>query len=850
MMDSDEEDDDNCIFYGTPLEPIEEDEVPRKKPFTLEEQVAVDKQGRRRFHGAFTGGFSAGFFNSVGTLEGWKPSSFKSSRSERGEGFTQKPEDFMDEEDMDEFGIAPKVIKATSDYRDQQVKKRGRSRNLDGPIPGEPVLHSLLQPVRDTVGVRLLKKMGWKPGQGVGPRLTKLEKKNSKSQQKKENKVYGCSLPEEFHSENKKPDSSTEEDEDDEEILYAPDDIAPFKCMPKNDLFGIGYSGLDRRPILYGGKSIPQEKSILNIIDNKNKISISGQAFGVGAFEEEDEDIYSTEDMSHYDFSLEEKHEKKSQVKSTRWSQGIDANYAGSPLEGFVLAKTKQCIQHFPPPKLPPDFKPFHKIRQTRFEPSAEVSEPHGKKGLGRHDLTAAAREIILSETPRTPKLADIPQFVGQTEIKVETISDHESSEETAEPSTQVPLMSKDKTQFKPFVANPDKQRRYEQYLGLLKCNQKAKLSKLQPISMTEWERDRERVEFEQAAKLYKPLMGLMFDRFVSAMHPDVGDDGNNATITFPKEEESEKKKAAKLKMYGRLTRERTTWTPCSLLFKRFNVPDPGISAEPEVKRKSTKFSVFDFMATSSHNSAVATQERTEKTDERPRFESGAVPKVGQPNSDGDDVHQVPVSIQRSTHKEPKEADNLNDGDFPTNKIDLFKAIFLSSSDSETEEETTPQSQDIRVVESLSAATSGRTKSPITENTPIASELNVDRNTSPPRGVFANLDLDAINHRCRLQKDEEKVENPPKDECNSITKLIDADIDSGTYGPRLPDKFKMDVSHTIQAVSKPKVTSDSSSSDEVEWVEKSSHKSKKSKHHKSHRKKSKKHKSKHKHKRR
>lgn len=57
-----------------------------------------DKNGRRRFHGAFTGGFSAGYFNSVGSEEGWTPSTFKSSRSEKASSQFQKPEDFMDEE--------------------------------------------------------------------------------------------------------------------------------------------------------------------------------------------------------------------------------------------------------------------------------------------------------------------------------------------------------------------------------------------------------------------------------------------------------------------------------------------------------------------------------------------------------------------------------------------------------------------------------------------------------------------------------------------------------------------------------------------------------------------------------
>lgn len=44
------------------------------------EAFALDKDGRRRFHGAFTGGFSAGYWNTCGSKEGWVPAEFKSSR--------------------------------------------------------------------------------------------------------------------------------------------------------------------------------------------------------------------------------------------------------------------------------------------------------------------------------------------------------------------------------------------------------------------------------------------------------------------------------------------------------------------------------------------------------------------------------------------------------------------------------------------------------------------------------------------------------------------------------------------------------------------------------------------------
>lgn len=37
---------------------------------SLQSCLVTDEEGRRRFHGAFTGGFSAGYFNTVGSKEG------------------------------------------------------------------------------------------------------------------------------------------------------------------------------------------------------------------------------------------------------------------------------------------------------------------------------------------------------------------------------------------------------------------------------------------------------------------------------------------------------------------------------------------------------------------------------------------------------------------------------------------------------------------------------------------------------------------------------------------------------------------------------------------------------------
>lgn len=82
-----------------------------------------DDKGRQRLHGAWKGGWSAGYFNTVGSKEGWAPSSFHSSRSGKAQGATparptpQRPEDFMDDEDKEMLGLGQQMV-AREDYRE------------------------------------------------------------------------------------------------------------------------------------------------------------------------------------------------------------------------------------------------------------------------------------------------------------------------------------------------------------------------------------------------------------------------------------------------------------------------------------------------------------------------------------------------------------------------------------------------------------------------------------------------------------------------------------------------------------------------------------------------------------
>jgi hypothetical protein len=96
------------------------------------EQTVLDEQGRRRFHGAFTGGFSAGYFNTVGSKDGWTPGQFKSSRDTEASGAgggggkkgspqegggnkrrRARPEDFMDAEDLADAAVSGSTLTTT-----------------------------------------------------------------------------------------------------------------------------------------------------------------------------------------------------------------------------------------------------------------------------------------------------------------------------------------------------------------------------------------------------------------------------------------------------------------------------------------------------------------------------------------------------------------------------------------------------------------------------------------------------------------------------------------------------------------------------------------------------------------
>ncbi|XP_025222980.1 G patch domain-containing protein 1 [Theropithecus gelada] len=762
MAARDSDSDEDLVSYGTGLEPLEEGERP-KKPIPLQDQTVRDEKGRyKRFHGAFSGGFSAGYFNTVGSKEGWTPSTFVSSRQNRADKSVLGPEDFMDEEDLSEFGIAPKAIVTTDDFASKTKDRiREKARQLaaaTAPIPGATLLDDLITPAKLSVGFELLRKMGWKEGQGVGPRVKRRPRRQKPDPGVK---IYGCALP---------PGSSEgSEGEDDDylpdNVTFAPKDVTPVDFTPKDNVHGLAYKGLDPHQALFGtsgehfnlfGGGSERAGDLGEIGLNKGrKLGISGQAFGVGALEEEDDDIYATETLSKYDTVLKDEEPGDGlygwtaprQYKNQKESEK-DLRYIGKILDGFSLAsKPLSSKKIYPPPELPRDYRPVHYFRPMVATTSENshllqvLSESAGKATPdpgthSKHQLNASKRAELLGETPIQGSATSVLEFLSQkdkerikemkqatdlkaAQLKARSLAQNAHSSR-AQPSPaaaaghcswHVALGGGTATlkasNFKPFAKDPEKQKRYEEFLVHMKQGQKDALERCLDPSMTEWERGRERDEFARAALLYASSHSTLSSRFTHAKEEDDSDQ-----VEVPRDQENDvgdKQSAVKMKMFGKLTRDTFEWHPDKLLCKRFNVPDPypdsTLVGLPRVKRD--KYSVFNFLTLPETASLPTTQAPREKVsqhrgpdksrkpsrwdtskqekkeDSISEFLSLARSKAGPPKQESSPLvnkeeERAPESSTNQTVNKGVDA-QAEEGSRPS--MDLFRAIFASSSD-------------------------------------------------------------------------------------------------------------------------------------------------------------------------
>lgn len=695
------DDDDSYIFCGTSL-PDPEDGPSAQKRAHRELQVR-DEKGRQRFHGAFTGGFSAGYFNTVGTKEGWAPSTFVSSRSKAAGHVEQHPEDFMDAEDFSEFGIAPKKIHATAKFQDGASSGKRKAPMLsDAVIPGEPPLKELVQPVSENIGVQILMKMGWKPGQGIGPRVKRGNKKRA-------NGVDESSASLDSPSEADDPMIAS--------FTFAPKDITSLPYTPKDDYHGIGYTGLSTKSVLSAPTAGTSDVTKSWLEKSKKKLLISGKAFGIGALEDDDDiDIYGHEDMSQYDFS--ELAGKQKQTKETGRSCHESIHSFDGVLDGFVKSgKTMTVRKKFPLPQLPAGYTPVRRSVHT-----SKQTEPATSK---HQVLTAEDRSLILGErklitmafkNANSPAPKPVAPIVQSHTLGAKAMS----------------------SGFQPFISDPEKQKRYEEYL---KLEQKECIKTLQPAHMTEWEKQQELEEFAHAAALYQPLSNMLSSRFVSRTHLEAESQGGIVKV--------EKSSPEKVTPCGP-SHEKTEWHPAPLLCKRFNIPNPypnssSVGVPNSGRRQKFLFDCLSFSSDDKQTAAAAeVQEvcREEKAIPSVKVKSEESPaKVESKESPGSEVEDPRIgNLLKSASQEIAPGVNKP-------PMDLFKAIFENTSDEDEQDNSHSDRSD---GEDGKGACS-KSKRPVTNVT--SQQNNVSTPTLPssdkaPKkafGVFANIDLDMLN---------------------------------------------------------------------------------------------------------
>ncbi|KAG6829060.1 hypothetical protein H0H92_005834 [Tricholoma furcatifolium] len=533
----------------------------------------------------------------------WTPATFVSSRGDRAKQKAARPEDFMDEEDLQDIKDSRKVVDTT----DEMDFTGGNQR-----LPEEPendsiasaLEASLLPPPSESAGARILKKMGWRLGQGIGPRISLRKRKLQDLQ---------------FSRGGRAPDDAIDIPEDDEEAskhTYAPRDTPILLVERKDNFHGLGYNpgmGLHESVSGKGGAE-------------SSKGPLISAGFGLGALNDADED-----DLDVYDgattsikrrvaYDIADREEDDTITISERNGRCKEATArpavslavfrdGQSVLPGFILSeKPVSEDRWFPIPDIPNGWKPDpHRVWDKGKEKENVQPETKSAPGGWNSKITADERGAMLGETPLPAAPRSVFDFMSKKDReRLQNIAatrgqpqDPNSTpppESIRIPSTEPHIAQAALRGFQPFTADPTKQSRYTTYLqSQIGMDAGPPLKPLPNQRVDEFNKEAE--DYAKAALLFKPMSSAMAGRFTSAavvehgpkvhvgLHTPVHEDTTQKEEEKKKEEMenlSPKAHAARMGMYGPLTREVKPWQPARLLCKRFKVRDPN--PEPEVE--------------------------------------------------------------------------------------------------------------------------------------------------------------------------------------------------------------------------------------------------------------------------
>jgi G patch domain-containing protein 1 len=366
----------------------------------------------------------------------------------------------MDEEDLAELAEQQHVS-----TKAQFEGLGGTAEELNGRGAGD-LFDDMIRPKEDTIGIKILRKMGWREGQGVGPRVQR--------------KLMG-------------------DNDDGDEATYslAPTNTAIVALERKTNSHGLGYTsqpGLERRT----------EKPVKKKVTTTAKMPMRG-SMGIGVLnEDDDEDPYDLgpsrdqysrtvvpkrEKVEKHTFKVAAKHTFASKQKSSS-STSSPASRRGHdgrlPLPGFTLSETPftltdqwyaQSIQtnnRFTPPEIPENWTPRPPVLGAPAPgPSAQVSLAPRDRGAMLGEKPLPGKSVFAFLTPEAR--AQISQATGKTNLPpaLGEVGPTSSKPKGISAKSGLPSIPKDTAiaalsgGFMPYGDDLQKQKRYRGYLEI-----------------------------------------------------------------------------------------------------------------------------------------------------------------------------------------------------------------------------------------------------------------------------------------------------------------------------------------------------------------------------------------------
>lgn len=465
----------------------------------------------------------------------------------------------MDEEDLADVAESQKL--GTSQSFTGISGRQGDS------LPRDRFL-SLLHMKTETLGVMLLKRMGWRDGQGIGPKVNRMPRLENTEASSEGNTIAMGS-----------------------NHVFSPDDtvMVPFaKKMGRGGLGVHNTEGLARqhpRKTGTGSRSESSEHRVFGGLDSTNRIAHdrpSGRGFSVGVLNDcssgEDDPYEIGPKITHIRRVRNTKKTKKSSTKAQGAAQVASSVNIGNRslngtyhsghnnlIGGFVGGMTQDeadTVSHLQTTiSIPSSWAPSRRAGASATEKNTQV---HSEKP-GLVASSSAARGRMLGEPGTDQHIVD--RSSGPAQGKDAFYSQPlQPTQQAAEAALERDLEGQS-----PYRSQPSKQARYHRYLehhaGL------GATAPTKPDGMAGLEFSRELQEFYNCVAIFKPMAAPMASRFTAAASSMPATRSEAATGPF--HDKDTPREAARLGMFGSMTRSVADFAPCSLLCKRFNVRTP-----------------------------------------------------------------------------------------------------------------------------------------------------------------------------------------------------------------------------------------------------------------------------------